>query len=350
VSLLVVAPDLLTSAAADVESIGSALHAAHRAAAVSTTGIAAAAADEVSATVAALFAEYGQQYQALSAQASAFHQQFVEALSSGAGSYLAVEEASASLLRQALDRLRGAVNASTDGSLRRPLIGNGPSGTGGTGGAEALIGTRGTGAVGAAINDVNLFLRRQLSIYNFRDWRGWAAFLLDYTWGAPGTALGYGLQIVNDFTPNSNYDPALSQLAGAHVYRGGVGLPGFTTTLGNVTTRLGTGPAADALMAEHEMVHVWQSRIFGPLFPISYAGWMVGGFFAGTGYWLFHPEQNWYSLVETAAYYDNPWEVMAYANQHNWPPSMANPALVWPSWANPVLLWPGWAKLLALFL
>ena len=112
------------------------------------------------------------------------------------------------------------------------------------------------------------------------------------------------------------------------VYRGGIGLPGFVTTMGNVTTHLGTGPGATDVLINHEQVPVWQSRIFGPLFQTSYVGWAAGGAIVGTGYWLLHPTQNWFSLVETAAYYDNPWEVWAYSNDHNWPPSGANPALI----------------------
>lgn len=350
-SLLVAAPDLLSLAAADLAGIESALHAAHRAAAIPTTSLAAAAADEVSATVAALFAEYGQEYQALSGQASVFHEQFVRVLASGASSYLVAEEAGASLLRQVLDGLVGGVNARSEALLGRPLIGTaGAAVPGGTAAAEALIGAGGTGMVDEVINKVSSFLRRQLSIYDFRDWRGWLAFVLDYTWGAPGTAFGYGLQLVNEFTPNSDYDPVLSQLSGAHVYRGGVGIPGFATTLGNVTTSLGYSPGAENLMLNHEAIHVWQNRIFGPLFPALYMGWMTGGYFAGTGYWLLHPDQNWYSLIETAAYYNNPFEVMAYVNQDNWPPMRANPALLWPSWADPVVFWPGWAKLFEPFL
>ena len=84
-SLLVAVPELLESAAADLKSIGAELDAAHAAAAASTTGLAAAAADEVSAAVAALFGEYGQEFQALSAQVSAFHAQFVQALSGAQG-------------------------------------------------------------------------------------------------------------------------------------------------------------------------------------------------------------------------------------------------------------------------
>ena len=178
-SLLVVAPELLVSAAADLESIGSALDAAHVAAAVPTTGLAAAGADEVSAAATALFAGYGQEYQALIAQASAFHQQFVQALSSGAGSYLAAEAANASPLQTyGQDDLLGVVNAPTELLLGRPLIGNGANGTaaspnggaggllygnggtgysetasgvaGGAGGAAGLIGNGGAGGAGGA--------------------------------------------------------------------------------------------------------------------------------------------------------------------------------------------------------
>ena len=81
---VVAAPELLEATAAQLESIGSELNGAHAAAAVSTTGLVLAAADEVSTAVTALFAGYGKQYQALMAQAGAFHQRFVQALNSGA--------------------------------------------------------------------------------------------------------------------------------------------------------------------------------------------------------------------------------------------------------------------------
>jgi hypothetical protein len=47
----------MASAAADLESVGSAVNAAHRAAAVRTTALAAGAADEVSAASAKLFSK-----------------------------------------------------------------------------------------------------------------------------------------------------------------------------------------------------------------------------------------------------------------------------------------------------
>ena len=98
-SSLIAAPELITTAATDVASIGSTLSAAHAAAAAPTTGILAAAEDEVSVAIADLFSGHGQAYQALSAQVAAFHEQFVQALTAGAGSYASAEAANASLLQ-----------------------------------------------------------------------------------------------------------------------------------------------------------------------------------------------------------------------------------------------------------
>jgi hypothetical protein len=55
--------------------------------------VAAAAQDEVSTAIAALFGRHAQQFQALSAKAAAFHHQFVQALTGGAESYVKSEAA-----------------------------------------------------------------------------------------------------------------------------------------------------------------------------------------------------------------------------------------------------------------
>ena len=94
-SYLVAAPEFLASAATDLSNIGSRLSAANAAAAVPTTGVLAAAEDEVSAAIAAVFSAHGQGFQALGAQAAAFHDQFVQALTAGAGSYVSAEAANA---------------------------------------------------------------------------------------------------------------------------------------------------------------------------------------------------------------------------------------------------------------
>ncbi|EUA06469.1 PE family protein [Mycobacterium kansasii 732] len=147
-SLLVVAPEIVASAAADLESLNSALNAANAAAAGPTTVLAAAGIDEVSAAVATLFAGFGQEYQALSTQANTFYQQFVAALNSSAGSYQAGEAQAVSLLQTAQLDLLGAVNAPTLALLGRPLIGDGATGTGSSPNGAAgglLLGNGGNG-------------------------------------------------------------------------------------------------------------------------------------------------------------------------------------------------------------
>lgn len=140
---LIAAQDVLVAAAADLEGIGSALAAANRAAEAPTTGLLAAGADEVSAAIASLFSGNAQAYQALSAQAAAFHQQFVRALSSAAGSYAAAEAANASPMQAVLD----VVNGPTQLLLGRPLIGDGANGGPGQNGGDGglLYGNGGNG-------------------------------------------------------------------------------------------------------------------------------------------------------------------------------------------------------------
>ena len=93
------APEMMAATATDLATVGSNLSAAHMAAAVPTVAVIPAAADEVSASIAQVFSRHGQGYQALAGQAVAFHEQFVQHLTAGAGSYTAAEAANASLLQ-----------------------------------------------------------------------------------------------------------------------------------------------------------------------------------------------------------------------------------------------------------
>ncbi len=149
-SFVVTIPEALAAVATDLAGIGSTIGTANAAAAVPTTTVLAAAADEVSAAMAALFSGHAQAYQALSAQAALFHEQFVRALTAGAGSYAAAEAASAAPLEGVLD----VINAPALALLGRPLIGNGANGAPGTGanGGDGgiLIGNGGAGGSGAA--------------------------------------------------------------------------------------------------------------------------------------------------------------------------------------------------------
>ena len=152
-SYLIATPELLTVAARDIAGIGSLLSAANAAAAGPTTGVLVAAADEVSAQIAALFGAHAQGYQALGAQAAAFHDQFVQALNAAGGSYAAAEAANASPLEIAEQAVLNVINAPTQALLGRPLIGDGAaggtvSGAGQPGGAGGLL--YGNGGAGGA--------------------------------------------------------------------------------------------------------------------------------------------------------------------------------------------------------
>ncbi|WP_139830905.1 PE family protein, partial [Mycobacterium paraense] len=132
-SLLIAAPEFMNAAATDLANIGSAVSAANAAAAGPTTAVLAAAQDEVSTAVAALFSGHGQAFQALSAQAAAFHAEFVQALGGAAGAYTATEAANASPLQTAWQDVRGVINTPTELLLGTPLIGKGINGAPGTG-------------------------------------------------------------------------------------------------------------------------------------------------------------------------------------------------------------------------
>ncbi|WP_415624025.1 PE family protein, partial [Mycobacterium intermedium] len=147
-SFLFTTPDALAAASSELTAIGTAIRAANAAAAGSTTQVLAAAGDEVSATISALFASYATEYQAITAQTVLFHERFVQALTSGAASYAAAEAASVGPLQPLLD----LINAPTNALFGRPLIGDGANGAPGTGQAGGpggfLIGNGGNGGSG----------------------------------------------------------------------------------------------------------------------------------------------------------------------------------------------------------
>ena len=134
-SFVVAVPEALGTAATDLASLGSTLNAANAAAAAPTTGILAAAEDEVSAAIAELFSARARAYQALSAQAAAFHDQFVQALTAGARSYVSAEAANlaaftANPAQTVGQDLLNLINAPSLALTGRPLIGNGANGFG----------------------------------------------------------------------------------------------------------------------------------------------------------------------------------------------------------------------------
>lgn len=155
-SFLLAAPDALVAAASEIAGIGSSITAANATAAAPTTGLLAAAADEVSTQVAALFSAHAQGYQKLGAQVAVFHDQFVAALNSGSSAYAAAEASAA-------QSLASAVNAPAAAMLGQPLVGPGSvagglasnavsqiqSAVSGVTGAASVLGSLPTGGAGA---------------------------------------------------------------------------------------------------------------------------------------------------------------------------------------------------------
>ncbi len=155
---MIATPEMIAAAATDLANIGSTLDTANGAAAATTTEVVAAGADQVSASVAAFLGAHGQAYQALSAQAAAFHAQFVQALTAGTRSYASAEAANVAAFKanpaQTIGQdLTNLINAPTELVLGRPLIGNGANGAPGTGqagGAGGILwGNGGNGGSGA---------------------------------------------------------------------------------------------------------------------------------------------------------------------------------------------------------
>ncbi|MDC8970789.1 PE domain-containing protein [Mycobacterium marinum] len=146
-------PEALTTVSSDLAGIGIAIRSANLTAAPSTTQVLAAAQDEVSAAIAGFFSGHAQQFQTLSAQASAFHDQFVETLSGASGAYAAAEAASTSPLQNLEQSLLAVINAPSQALTGRPLIGDGANGSPGTGqnGGDGgwLWGNGGNGGSGA---------------------------------------------------------------------------------------------------------------------------------------------------------------------------------------------------------
>ncbi|WP_139823393.1 PE family protein, partial [Mycobacterium bohemicum] len=99
-----VEPGKVQTAAQNLANIHSSLEDASATVAEPTTAVAAAAEDQVSAGVAAVFNSFGQEYQVLSAQTQAFHADFVNLLNASVGAYVNTEVANAEqALMNALD-------------------------------------------------------------------------------------------------------------------------------------------------------------------------------------------------------------------------------------------------------
>jgi hypothetical protein len=146
-------------------------------------------------------------------------------------------------------------------------------------------------------------------LWKVHRWRGLGVltFLLDMTWGLANTTNGILFHLVNFVWAGHADEPR----SGAHRYRSGFRFKsGFAVTQGSVMSNMGQQGPSSGLFA-HENTHVWQNRIFGPIFTLSYLGWMVVFFLPG----LIAGAVSGVGVgagIEQWCYYNNPWETWAY--------------------------------------
>ena len=209
-SFMSVVPEVMTDAAGNFASLGSTISAAHAAAAAPTTGVLAAAADEVSTAIAATFSQHASAYQVLSAQAAAFHTQLVQTLDAGSAAYAAAEAANVNPLQTLEQDVLAVINAPTNTLLGRPLIGHGANGAtnaqgvGTPGGAGGILWGNGgdggnstaTGAVGGAGGPAGLIGNGGRGGTGGPDALGGAGGRGGLLWGAAGATGSPGLATV----------------------------------------------------------------------------------------------------------------------------------------------------------
>lgn len=181
----------------------------------------------------------------------------------------------------------------------------------GIAGGVALYAAGGLVTLGALGIFTNAVVSGAMQIYDWGSWTGWVSFLVDYSWGIVGTALGGLLHITN--IGWGNYQEQLSRRQNRHVYDGGFGFGNYAFTQGNVISNLG-GRHGDLL--NHESLHILQSRLFGPIFQATYVAWLVVG--GVLGIIIFGPiaaanGENYGDAIMDVAYRDNPWETWAYS-------------------------------------
>lgn len=173
------------------------------------------------------------------------------------------------------------------------------------------------------------FSAMMAGIWRIYDWNalGVPAFVLDSTWGLSGTTNACLLHLIN-FAWGDHADETFDRRQNNHRYKKGFRIKEqFAFTQGAVMSNL-KRDSSDNLW-HHENTHVWQNRGFGPLFTLTYVGWMAI---------LFIPSlivaaiarSNLGDTIMALCYYNNPWEVWAY-KIGGW----RNPFM---AWSDPVVI------------
>lgn len=179
----------------------------------------------------------------------------------------------------------------------------------------------GVGRWAAVVGLTSGLIAGRRGVYDWRSRRGVIAFVADHTWALSTTTSGLIAMGANRLT-DAGYEPSLSHRQNRMVYRRGFVLRrGFAVTFGNVVNGAADvdGRFDDSrreLVTVHEETHVWQARIFGPVYPLVYGLWFAGGSVVGMAKWLMSDRsRSLANTIDLHAYYRNPFERHAYGRQ-----------------------------------
>jgi hypothetical protein len=196
--------------------------------------------------------------------------------------------------------------------------------------------------------------------YRAYDWRrrGVLQFVADLTWGLSGSTVGAFMHVWNALQKLKPLD----RHQGAHRYAGGFTMGANRSfTQGPVMSCLGSAPGEPLFV--HEKVHVFQHRLFGPVYPVTYLAWLLVWTVIAAMVSFF--AKGLKSRVDAWSYFSNPWEAWAYQKhshaqvRHDGPfegaaqfrklyntSSFRNSTVIWLS----LLFFPGMALVFALVL
>ena len=146
-------------------------------------------------------------------------------------------------------------------------------------------------------------------LWQTHDWigPGLPAFVLDETWGLAGSTNGDLVHIFNFIGGDHVVGETRTD---AHRYNDGFAFKqGFAFTQGAVMSSMQDAPGTP--LFAHENTHVWQNRLVGPLYTLTYLAWMALLLIPGLIYGLASGVGAG-AGIEAFSYYSNPWEAIAY--------------------------------------
>ena len=176
------------------------------------------------------------------------------------------------------------------------------------------------GLLGAIVSGSNGIISGQRQTYQWQSLLGWLAFFADSTWAIIGTAFTLLLLLLGSRSRTALYQRAYSRRQNRWIYEGGFGLGGISQTFGllaRITPRqlipaeMGDPEVVFRAAVQHETLHIWQNRLFGPVLYGSYLLWLPFGALLGCLLGFFVKQPLLLSMWDMA-YYNNPWETWAW--------------------------------------